>query len=580
MHDAPHNHAPRLLAMPFTCFATPNFISSLILLAASAVFAGGLSVDAQTTKPAAQAAPAPVRPTPSGPVRASEPPMPEHRTEPREPVAAPPPVRPPEVQPAREPERVEVRPVGEARHSWAEPRIVSSDRIGILTRDGGTGVNRAPSTGTTGGGVVTTRSAGTRGGVVTTTPRGATVTAHTTPTGSWGTTTSTGTEPAAGATPGLRSPGVVKRPFPLPPSPESLARLEQVNAVRSGLSGVNKLRIPSGYVHEWRDGTSVIDSRSGSAYWLRANGTLASLRSGRASASFDADGRVVALRTPTLNVTSVAHGGRVITERRPDRSILVSTGRRSGYLASEVEDEVSTPPPADAAPEAAPEAAPPESGGPKVSSELSQVIEPGRVFVVATPIGVNRAQDGRVMRVSASASPGQTVPAIAPLGVPAVPKEADCSLSPGAVLRLERLPAAVHNPVTTGAVGMSVPASAIFQYTPAVLRVMASRRGECAVGIEVQLSLPQLEEMENEFRARIDDGLRAFSVEQGKDGLPTVPPATLVFTPAPAATGPAVGPQLDQLRAEASKAESQLVETAFSPEKAAISNMQDAVIPR
>jgi hypothetical protein len=71
----------------------------------------------------------------------------------------------------------------------------------------------------------------------------------------------------------------------------------------------------------------------------------------------------------------------------------------------------------------------------------------------------------------------------------------------------------------------------------AKLTVVASRRADCPADARVNVPLDQLEEMENSFRARLDDGLQALYAQQKQNGLPAIPdsvtavPQTLYAAP-------------------------------------------------
>lgn len=84
----------------------------------------------------------------------------------------------------------------------------------------------------------------------------------------------------------------------------------------------------------------------------------------------------------------------------------------------------------------------------------------------------------------------------------------ECAISEGDVLLLKTPP----------------PADA----TAANLVVLASKGGqECAKFSAVSVQLTDLQEMQNQMRATIDQGLKELQAKQGKDGLPPAPPAAL-----------------------------------------------------
>jgi chemotaxis protein histidine kinase CheA len=101
------------------------------------------------------------------------------------------------------------------------------------------------------------------------------------------------------------------------------------------------------------------------------------------------------------------------------------------------------------------------------------------------------------------------------------------------------------------------------------LRVASSRRMDCPAGILVTVSLPDLQDMQNNFQARVEAGLGMLRNDQGRGGLPAAPPDTVADSPRPAVEGLAPvsaaesSAVLDQLRQEADQTESQAVSSAF-----------------
>jgi hypothetical protein len=127
------------------------------------------------------------------------------------------------------------------------------------------------------------------------------------------------------------------------------------------------------------------------------------------------------------------------------------------------------------------------SGLPRILAETS----PGHphVFVVASPIMVTDAN-------------GQ-----------------DCGLTEGDVLRLSNPPSATD--------------------TSAYVQVFASKNQECPSGTTVSVGLADLQEMQNNMRATIDQGLQTLQNHQG--GLPT-PPASATGAPVQASFAPIAPP--------------------------------------
>lgn len=98
----------------------------------------------------------------------------------------------------------------------------------------------------------------------------------------------------------------------------------------------------------------------------------------------------------------------------------------------------------------------------------------------------------------------------------------------------------------------------------AVLKVVASKRGDCPVDLEVSLSLADLQDMLDDFRARLDTGLDALRSGQGQDGLPAAPRAALTPVRPGLANAPAadsgVPALLAEQRREADRAEAGILD--------------------
>lgn len=89
--------------------------------------------------------------------------------------------------------------------------------------------------------------------------------------------------------------------------------------------------------------------------------------------------------------------------------------------------------------------------------------------------------------------------------------EQACGLSSGDIIRLAAAPAA--------------------DSATADLVVATSRQSDCPVGVTVTVSLDDLSEMHNAFRAQIDAGLKALHDGQGQNGLPAAPPSAMAVAP-------------------------------------------------
>jgi hypothetical protein len=103
--------------------------------------------------------------------------------------------------------------------------------------------------------------------------------------------------------------------------------------------------------------------------------------------------------------------------------------------------------------------------------------------------------------------------------------------------------------------------------TAALLKVVASKRGDCPAGLEVTAALPDLQEMLNDLRARLDEGLEALRSGQGQNGLPAAPRAALApgrpgLPNAPAADA-GVAALLAEQQRQADQAESGVMDIAL-----------------
>jgi hypothetical protein len=130
------------------------------------------------------------------------------------------------------------------------------------------------------------------------------------------------------------------------------------------------------------------------------------------------------------------------------------------------------------------------------AGEFPGSLKPGRVFVVATQIDV------------------------------ATPDDRACSLTAGDVLRLD---------ATAEGSGT------------ADLRVASSHREDCPAGIDVTVSLADLQDMVNSLRAQVDAGLAALHAGQGRNGLPAAPQTLMGATQQSALPAPPPDPSVDAL---------------------------------
>jgi hypothetical protein len=108
--------------------------------------------------------------------------------------------------------------------------------------------------------------------------------------------------------------------------------VKQVNSARAGLRGINSRLLPAGKVAVDPNGNLRLATEKGGLYAVRANGTVASIGAQGRTVNFRPDGRVSGVHTATLDIQRGVRGERIIRTSRPDKSVLVSTGGRNGYL--------------------------------------------------------------------------------------------------------------------------------------------------------------------------------------------------------------------------------------------------------
>lgn len=93
---------------------------------------------------------------------------------------------------------------------------------------------------------------------------------------------------------------------------------------------------------------------------------------------------------------------------------------------------------------------------------------------------------------------------------PALPDGTECSLSPGDVLtRIQDTPDGNQN----------------------VNVLVSSQKGDCSSGAQVPVAVQDLQDMQNDFRAKIDDGLSQMAQNQGKKGMPASPSTDKTASP-------------------------------------------------
>jgi hypothetical protein len=99
------------------------------------------------------------------------------------------------------------------------------------------------------------------------------------------------------------------------------------------MQGINRNPLPPGQVTVHPDGRHTIAASGGRQINVSSNGTVeqVSLRDGR-TALFRPNGQVRSVQAGGTQINYGLRGQRHIMTERPDRSVLVSTGRNSGYL--------------------------------------------------------------------------------------------------------------------------------------------------------------------------------------------------------------------------------------------------------
>ncbi len=116
----------------------------------------------------------------------------------------------------------------------------------------------------------------------------------------------------------------------------SRALLDEVNRSLAGIQGLNGRALPPGDVLVRPNGELTVTDGGGGKYELRGDGTIASFQSGSLSASFNIEGGISALHTPTLDMRIGVSGGRTLVTRLPDDPVLVGIGPGRGYLERSV----------------------------------------------------------------------------------------------------------------------------------------------------------------------------------------------------------------------------------------------------
>jgi hypothetical protein len=215
----------------------------------------------------------------------------------------------------------------------------------------------------------------------------------------------------------------------------------------------------------------------------------------------------------------------------PDQSAAqntVLTPEIKQAIAEEVKREIdaeraaaaSQPQPA-APPAVAPAAAPPATAPAATAPETTQVAE-------QTPEALDPAVSVFVVSANLDVNAGDQA----------------CSLSPGDVVtRVDAVPDAKQN---------------------VTVKVASSKRSDCPTGQSVAVTVADLQEMHNDFRAKIDSGLKTLADNQGKNGLPQAQDTRTVAGEVPQPAPDAVRADLQKLQAVADQTEADVKRQAAS----------------
>jgi len=173
-------------------------------------------------------------------------------------------------------------------------------------------------------------------------------------------------------------------------------------------------------------------------------------------------------------------------------------------------------------------------------SDLAQIVQPGDVFVVSTPIDVSTASNQR------------------------------CGLSPGDVLSLVEAPDPSANRMSAVATDAGVIHTVSSVASLPILKVVSGQKADCPAGSQVRVAPTLLGEMQNNFRARLDDGLQILASQHPKSGLPAAPlSATSTNLPADiSADEPDIAALLQLLQTQADQAEAQFTASMFGAQAA------------
>jgi hypothetical protein len=116
---------------------------------------------------------------------------------------------------------------------------------------------------------------------------------------------------------------------------------------------------------------------------------------------------------------------------------------------------------------------------------------------------------------------------------------------------------------------LQLPSAAADDSSFVQLRVASSKRADCPAGILVSVSLPDIQEMQNNFQAQVESGLGELRNGQGQAGMPGAPADAVAAPPRPSVAGLTSVSSADSLamlnqqRQQADQAEAQAAAPAF-----------------
>ncbi|HXH48889.1 MAG TPA: hypothetical protein VNM47_06050 [Terriglobia bacterium] len=103
------------------------------------------------------------------------------------------------------------------------------------------------------------------------------------------------------------------------------------------------------------------------------------------------------------------------------------------------------------------------------------------------------------------------------------------------------------------------------------MKVTSSKASDCPVRSTVEVAVEDLQEMQNDFRAKLDDGMDALAKDQGQGGMPAAPNTAISPSGAPAPSPDSeadVQDRLQQQQAAADAAEGQVEQQALEDQSA------------